>query len=266
MIFRCKKQAICHWKSLFNTASCFNWFVIVYKVHLNIKVSVCMFDTSKKIKSNFQLYNTANHYYINNSVKLDPSVRFNMSLSSNSSSERFHCPPLLWMLNKVIWIFVILIAARCELSDAEPETGEKDRIQPFTSSMKKREWETRPLHPIQCQRWWKGQHGLSEHCRHTIHNEWGHPASSVCVSAIQACGLHRNGPSHKGFKRSNTFFSTVNQLQKNKNGVRHSVLREQSEINHTLCFYSTGTGSLNYKKYRINDSLNENMRPRICGS
>lgn len=139
-------------------------------------------------------------------------------------SELFHCPPLLWMLNKVIWIFVILIAACCELSDAEPETGEKDWIQPFTSSMKtwmvwwmkKREWETRPLHPIQCQRRWKGQHGLSEGCRHTIHNEWGHPASSVCVSAMQACGLHRNGPSHKGFKRGNTFSARLTNYKRIK--------------------------------------------------
>ncbi len=46
-----------------------------------------MFDASKKINANFQLYNTANHYYINNSVKLDPSVRFNKSLSSNSSNS-----------------------------------------------------------------------------------------------------------------------------------------------------------------------------------
>lgn len=88
MIFRCKKQAICHWKSQFNTASCFNWFAIVYKGHLNVKVSVCMFDASKKINANLQLYNTTNHYYFNNSVKLDPSVRFNMFLSSNSSNSQ----------------------------------------------------------------------------------------------------------------------------------------------------------------------------------
>jgi len=106
------------------------------------------------------------------------------------------------------------MAACHELNDGELETCGKDCSHPSMKRgmvwlMKKREWETRPLHPIQCHRRWKGQLGLSESCLHTIHNEEAIQPQCmcvcVCVSAVHACGLHRNGPSHKGFKRGNTF-------------------------------------------------------------